>query len=129
MSERSAKNPSARNPSETFGPGRVSVGWRRRAAGTLDGAVVETVSITVAVVVVELKVTLVGETPQALSLGKLRHCGAKLNVPVSPFMAVSVRDVLPDCPGFVMDIKAGFAAIEKSGETVTVTAVLPEEPV
>jgi hypothetical protein len=51
----------------------LSVEWNRRPAGTLDGAVVETVSITVAIVTVELKVTLAGDTAQVLSDGKLVH--------------------------------------------------------
>jgi hypothetical protein len=49
------------------------VGWKRRVAGTLDGARVETVSMTVAVVMVELKVMLAGDTAQVLSDGKLAH--------------------------------------------------------
>ncbi len=98
-------------------------------AGTLDGAVVETVSITVAVVTVELKVTLVGDTPQLLIDGSPVHCGARVNVPVSPLIAASISVVLPDCPGFEIVIEVGFATMEKSGAAVTVTEVLPVEPV
>jgi hypothetical protein len=63
--------------------------------GMLDGAVVETVSITVAVVRVGLNVTLAGETLQLLSDGKPVHCGARVNVPARPFIAVSTSIVLP----------------------------------
>jgi hypothetical protein len=41
-------------------------------------------------------------------------------VPLKPFIAVSISDVLPDCPGLTTVIDAGFAAIEKSGPGVTV---------
>ena len=44
-----------------------------RLGAMLDGAVVEIVSITLAVVIVEVKVMLVGETLQVLSDGKLAH--------------------------------------------------------
>jgi hypothetical protein len=44
-----------------------------RLAGTLEAAVVETVSMTLVVVIVELKVTLAGDTAQVLSDGKLTH--------------------------------------------------------
>jgi hypothetical protein len=53
------------------------------------------VSITVAVVTVELNVTLAGETLQLLSDGKPVHCGTNVNVPASPFIAVSISIVLP----------------------------------
>ncbi len=45
----------------------------RRLGAMLDGAVVEIVSITLAVVIVEVKVMLVGETLQVLSDGKPAH--------------------------------------------------------
>jgi hypothetical protein len=105
------------------------VGWKRRVAGTLDGARVDTVSMTVAVVIVELNVTLAGDTLQVVSLGKFEHCGTRLKVPVKPFIAVSISDVLPVCPGLATVIDAGLAATEKSGAGVTVTVVLPEDPV
>lgn len=49
------------------------VGWKRRLAGTLEGARVATVSMTVAVFIVELNVTLAGDTAQVLSEGKFAH--------------------------------------------------------
>ena len=109
-------------------PGRLLVGSKRRTAGTLDGARVDTVSMTVAVVTVELKVTLAGDTAQVLSDGKLAHWGTRVNVPVKPFIADSISDVLPDCPGLATVIDAGFAAIEKSGATTMVSVITPEEP-
>ena len=78
---------------------------------------------------VELKVTLAGDTAQVLSNGKLEHWGTRVNVPVKPFIAVSISDVLPVCPGLATVIDAGFAAIEKSGAAVTVIDAFPEEPV
>ena len=45
----------------------------RRLGAMLDGAVVEIVSITLAVVIVEVKVMLVGETLQVLSDGNPAH--------------------------------------------------------
>jgi hypothetical protein len=62
----------------------------------LDGAVVATVNITLAEVMVELNVTLEGDTLQLLSDGSPVHCGARVNVPAKPFIAVSVSEVLPD---------------------------------
>jgi hypothetical protein len=91
----------------------------------LDGAVVATVSMTLAVVTVELKVTLAGDTLQLLSDGKPVHCGARVKVPVSPFIAVSISIVLPDWPGFKTVIADGFATREKSGPGFTVIVVEP----
>ena len=45
----------------------------RRLGAMLDGAVVEIVSITLAVVIVEEKVMLAGDTPQLLSDGNPAH--------------------------------------------------------
>ena len=104
-------------------------GCTRWLGATLDGAVVSTVSVTLAVVVVELNVTIVGETPQLLSVGSPVHCGVRLNVPLSPFIAVSVSIVLPDAPGRATVIVAGFATTLKSGAAVIVTVVLPDDPV
>ena len=85
-------------------------------------------SITEAVVTVELKVTLAGDTLQLDSDGKPEHCGTRLNVPVSPLIAVSISMVLPDWPGFEIVIVDGLAAIEKSGAAVTVNITVPDEP-
>jgi hypothetical protein len=93
-------------------PGPVTVGCTRRPGATLDGAIVATVSITFDVVVVELNVTLEGDTLHELSDGNPVHCGVNVNVPASPFIAVSISDVLPDCPGWVR-------LAEKSGDTTT----------
>jgi hypothetical protein len=78
--------------------------------------------MTVAVVAAELKVTLAGDTVQVLSDGKLVHWGTRLKVPVRPFIAVSINDVLPVCPGLATVIEVGFAAIEKSGPGFVVSA-------
>ena len=110
-------------------PGPVFVGFTRRPGATLDGAIVATVSITFAVVALELNVTLDGETLHVLSEGNPEHSGASVNVPASPFIAVSVSAVLPACPGRVIVIDAGFATTEKSGVAEIVTVVLPEDPV
>lgn len=103
------------------------VGRARVVGVALEGAVVATVSITFALIALELNVTLVGDTLQLLSEGNPVHCGTMLNVPVSPFIAVSVSDVLPDCPGLAIVIEAGLAATEKSGAAVIVTVALPDE--
>jgi hypothetical protein len=100
----------------------------RRLGATFDGAVVATVSMTLALVIVELKVTLAGDTLQLLSDGKPVHCGTRLKVPISPFIAVSINIVLPGWPGFVTVIVLGFATIAKSGPGFTVTAPTPNEP-
>jgi|HubBroStandDraft_2_1064218.scaffolds.fasta_scaffold809449_2 hypothetical protein len=63
----------ARSPITNIVPGRLFGGLTPRLAGTLEAAVVETVSMTLAVVIVELKVTLAGDTAQVLSDGKLTH--------------------------------------------------------
>ena len=63
----------ARSPITNIVPGRLFVGLTPLLAGTLEAAVVETVSMTLAVVIVELKVTLAGDTAQVLSDGKLTH--------------------------------------------------------
>jgi hypothetical protein len=88
----------------------------------LDGAIVETVSITLAVVIVELNVTLAGDTLHVLSDGKLAHCGVRVKVPVKPFIADSISIVLPDCPGLAIVIDVGLAAMEKSGPGFIVSA-------
>ena len=62
----------ARSPITNIVPGRLFVGLTP-LAGTLEAAVVETVSMTLAVVIVELKVTLAGDTAQVHSDVKLTH--------------------------------------------------------
>ena len=52
-----------------------------------------------------------------------------MNVPVSPFIAVSISIVFPDWPGLAIVIDAGFATTLKSGAGVTVSDTLPEDPV
>jgi hypothetical protein len=46
-------------------------------------------------------------------------------VPVKPFIADSIKDVLPDWPGLATVIDAGLATTEKSGPGVTTSAVDP----
>jgi hypothetical protein len=45
-------------------------------------------------------------------------------VPLKPFIADSISDVLPVCPGLAMVIEVGLAAMEKSGPGVTVIFVV-----
>jgi len=45
-------------------------------------------------------------------------------VPVKPFIADSIKDVLPDWPGLATVIEVGLAAMEKSGPGVTVIFVV-----
>ena len=85
---------------------------------------VVTVSMMFAVVIVELNVTLVGDTLQVLSDGKLAHSGTRLKEPVKPFIADSTSDVLPGCPGLEIVIDAGFATMEKSGPEFTISVKL-----
>jgi hypothetical protein len=46
-------------------------------------------------------------------------------VPVKPFIADSIKDVLPDWPGLATVIDAGLATTEKSGPGVTFTLTPP----
>lgn len=48
-------------------------------------------------------------------------------MPVKPFIADSVNDVLPDCPGLAIVIDVGLAAMEKSGPGVTVIVIFELE--
>src|SRR5579864_1361957 len=50
-------------------------------------------------------------------------------MPLKPFIAVSIRDVLPDCPGLATVIDAGLATMLKSGAAVTRTLAFPCDPV
>ena len=79
-------------------------------------------------VVVPLRVTEAGEKLQLLSDGNpVQEVGAKLSVPVNPFMAVNVSVVEPEPPGLETMIVSGFAAMVKSGAAVTVCWADPVE--
>jgi hypothetical protein len=95
----------------------------------LEGAIVETVSVVMPVVVVPLSVTDGGEKLQLLCAGRPAHDAAdRLKVPLNPFMPVNVRVVEPWLPGLVTTTVCGFAPMAKSGPGVTFTTVLPWEP-
>jgi hypothetical protein len=108
-------------------PVRAGAGRLFAPGAAADEPVVVIVSVAEAVVAVELRVILDGETLQVVSAGML-HCGTKLKVPLKPYIEVNVSVVLAEPPGLLMVTAAGFAEIEKVGVGVTASAVDPVEP-
>jgi hypothetical protein len=88
------------------------------------------VSVVIPEVVVPLRVRELGEKLQLLSDGNpVQEVGAKLSVPVNPFMAVNVSVVEPELPGLATMIVCGFATTPKSGPGVTVSIRKAAAPV
>ena len=71
-----------------------------------------TVSLTVTLLVDEVKATVEGLKLQVLCGGKFAHkLGVRVVEPVKPVCAVKVSDVEPDCPGLATTMVVGFAAM------------------
>ncbi len=99
-----------------------------KRGATFEGAFVAIMRVVVPDVVVPFSVSEGGEKLQLLSDGNPVHAvGAKLNVPLKPFMAVKVSVVEPLLPGLETVIVCGFAVTLKSGPGFTVTVKEPNE--
>ena len=99
---------------------------------TLDGAVVRTKSVVVAVPFAGKLIVVVETTPAELKLheasdGKpAQFAETFMLVPDSPFCEVNVNVVDPLCPGALTLIFVGFAATLKLGAGVTVSVMAVE---
>lgn len=83
------------------------------ACATELGAVVLSVSMTGTDVVDPVSVTVDGLKEQAVCDGRFEHEAAeRVPDPLSPFCAVKLSVVDPDCPGLAILIVDGFAEIE-----------------